>query len=111
MQAGSSAPKAGAEIQVVALADPERFRDSVLAARRLLNGRGTDGDRERLNLAPPVFGSSKEGGNAAEAVLGAASPGEPFMLGGKGDDNEVRQLLGQMNDRLGELVEIGRAKQ
>ena len=102
-QAGSSGPKqTGAEIQAVALADPEAFRSAVLAARRILNGRGTEADKELLQYPEAVFGEGKTAGDSA-AVLGAAAAGSSLAAG----DAKVVALLERIGGLLEQVVENG----
>ncbi len=106
-QAGSSGPKeAGAEIQVVALADPEGFRAAVLAARRILNGRGTDEDKRLLDYSGPVFGEGKTTEDSA-AVLGAAAGAAMASGAAAGGDAKVVALLTRIGDLLEKVVENG----
>lgn len=107
LQAGASGPKAtGAEIQAIALADPEGFRNAVLAARRILNGRGTDTDTQLLNYSGPVFGEGKTASDSA-AVLGASAGAAMVGSSVAAGDERVVALLGRIGDLLEQVVENG----
>ena len=97
-------------MQVVALADPEGFRSAVLAARRMLNGRGTQQDKERLGGDAPVFGQGKTAHDTA-ATLGAAAAGAVAGgargAGAVGGDARVVALLERIGDLLERVVENG----
>ena len=90
---------------MVALADPEGFRSMVLAARRLMNGHGTAGDKALFDHPEAVFGEGKTPADSA-ATLGAAATravGGSVAVG----DARVVALLERIGDLLEKVVENG----
>ena len=107
-QAGGSGPNHGPELAGAGLEDPEGFRSMVLAARRLLNGGGTDADRALLN-GTGVAGGADKGSTVIPSPLRGSGSAIARVGGGGGITGDAKVIA--LLERISSTLERMEAKQ